>query len=120
VSSFNVSARKVRNVDLPLGHRRSAFASCILSYSWLIRQKRSTIYQHFSARFGFGSGNTLTETQLDRAMNALELDRNKFLVKLQTFDRQRLHDKLRGRRSPSKAEIEALYHLDLDVAIILK
>jgi hypothetical protein len=111
VSSFNVSARKVRNVDLPLGLRRSAFGSCICSYSWLSRQKYSTIHQRFSDRFGIRSVNTLTEAQLDLAMNALELERKRFLVKLQIFDRQRLNDKLRGRRSPSKAEIEALYHL---------
>jgi hypothetical protein len=114
LSSFNVSARNVRNVDLPLGFRRSAFASCVLSYSWLIRQKRSTIYQCFGDRFGFDSSNKPTDVQLDRAMNALELERKQFLVKLQIFDRQRLHDKLQGRRSPSKAEIEALYHPDWD------
>ena len=77
MSSFNVSARKVRNVDLPLGLRRSAFASCLWSYSWLIRQKYSTIYQRFSDRFGLSSVDTLTEEQLDLAMNALELERKK-------------------------------------------
>jgi hypothetical protein len=112
VSSFNVSARKVRNIDLPLGHRRSAFGSCILSYSWLIRQKYSTICQCYSDRFGFSSIDKLTESQLDLAMNALEVERKKFLVKLQTFDRQRVNDKLRVRRSPSKEQIEALRHPD--------
>jgi hypothetical protein len=112
VSSFNVSARKVRNVDLPLGHLRSAFGSCILSYSWLIGQKYSIIRQRFSDSFGFSSIDKLSESQLDLAMNALELERKKFLVKLQTFDRQRVSDKLKGRRLPSKAQIEALYHPD--------
>lgn len=115
MSNFNISARKVRNVDLPLGLRRSAFASCIQSYSWLIHQKHSTIYQRFLNRFGLSSINILTEEQLDLAMNALELEREKFLVKLQIFDQQRLNNKLRGRRSPSAAEIEALYYPDCDV-----
>ena len=119
MSSFNVSARKARNVDLPLGLRRSAFGSCILSYSWLICQKYSTIHQRFSNRFGISSVNKLTEAQLDLAMNTLELERKKFLVKLQIFDRQRLNDKLRGRRSPSKSEIEVLYHPDWDVMAIV-
>ncbi|PSB54407.1 hypothetical protein C7B77_18230 [Chamaesiphon polymorphus CCALA 037] len=112
MSSFNVLARKVRNVDLPLGLRKSALGSCIWSYSRLIHQKYETICERFSDRFGFSSIDRLTEAQLDLVMNALELERKKFLVKLQIFDRQRVNDKLRGRRLPSTAQIEALYHPD--------
>jgi hypothetical protein len=112
VSSFNVLARQVRNVDLQLGLRRSAFASCIWSYSRLISQEYRTTCERLLDRFGFSSVDRLTEVQLNLAMNALDLERKKFLTKLQIFDRQRLNDKLRGRRCPSQAQCEVLWHPD--------
>lgn len=118
MSNFNVSARKVRDVGLPLNYRRHAFGSCVRSYSALIGEKFSGIYSRFSTWFGFDLRNKPTAEQLSEAMNALEVERNKFLVKLRLFERQRLRDKFRGKRSPSKAALEKLYTPDWHVAVL--
>jgi hypothetical protein len=51
----------------------------------------------------------LDEERLLAALAAIEIDRNRFLERLRSFERKRLREKLRGRRSPRPAEVAALY-----------
>jgi hypothetical protein len=52
------------------------------------------------------------EAQLLDRLAAMEVFRNRFLKKLQDFDRKRLREKLQGRRQPRKIEVQALYKIE--------
>ncbi|HEX8832742.1 MAG TPA: hypothetical protein VF719_01015 [Abditibacteriaceae bacterium] len=106
--SFKTYARRARRNDLPFNRRRTAFRACIELYGWLTNQKFTATYTRFSNHFGFDEAVPDADERLDRAINALETERNLFLEKLRAFDRCRTKEKFRGRRSPTKQITEAL------------
>lgn len=110
--SFQTYARKVRKIDLPFKSRRSAFRSCIERYHWLIKRKFNSTYSRYSNHFGFDADVPDAGVRLSQAMDALEKERNLFLEQLRLFDKKRIREKMRGRRSPSKSAVEALYKCD--------
>ena len=110
--SFHTAAREVLKTDLPFTKRRVAFRSCIESYIGLIKGKFNDTYSRYSNHFGFDANVSDAGDRLSQAMEALEKERNLFLEQLRSFDKKRLREKMRGRRSPSKSAIEALYKCD--------
>lgn len=107
--NFHTDARKVRKTDLPFTKRRAAFHSCIEGYIWLIKGKFNNTYSRYSNHFGFDTEVPDASERLSQAMDALEKERNLFLEQLRLFDKTRVREKMRGRRSPSKSAVEALY-----------
>ena len=107
--SFHIYSRKVRNVHLPIAHRRSALASCILRLGWLKRQKYQVVRARFASKYHLDSPNTPTEADLLAALAAIEIERNTFLEKIRAFERKRIREKHRGQRHPRKNDIELLY-----------
>src|SRR5688572_5977219 len=98
--SFNYHARKVRNSALPITYRRSALFSCVVRLGGLVKQR----YGVLCSCFQLNVQQPMTEAQLLNKLTALEVLRNRFLKKLQDFDRKRLREKLRGRRQPRKKD----------------
>ncbi|TYQ30877.1 hypothetical protein [Pseudanabaena sp. UWO310] len=119
MSSFHTHARIVRRSDLPFHYRRSAFRSCIQLYHWLIKQKFQTTYLRYSKHFGFDESTGNCNESLNRAMDALETERNLFLEKLRLFDKKRIREKIGGRRLPSKIAVDSLYK-DMKFIVPLK
>jgi hypothetical protein len=109
MSNFHTHARIVRRSDLPFYCRRSAFRSCIQLYRWLIRQKFQATYLRYSKHFGFDEDTIDCNERLNKAMNALETERNLFLDNLRLFDKKRIREKIEGRRLPSKIAVDSLY-----------
>lgn len=107
--SFNYYARKVRNPRLPLNVRCSALASCILRLGRLTNQSYLATRSRFADRLQVDSTNRLGEEQLLDALAAIEVERNRFLEQLRTFERKRLREKMRGKRFPRPTEVAALY-----------
>lgn len=107
--SFNIYSRKVRNIHLPIAHRRSALASCILRLGWLKRQKYQVVRARFANTYKLDSPNTPTEADLLAALAAIERERNTFLEKIRAFERKRIREKHRGQRHPRKKDVELLY-----------
>jgi hypothetical protein len=103
--SFNYHARKVRNSGIPLLHRRSTLSSCIQNLQWLVNQRYRTLCNDFELNFQ----KPMSETQLLNSLTAIEVFRNRFLKRLQDFDRKRLREKMRGRRQARKKDVLALY-----------
>ncbi|WP_103670051.1 hypothetical protein [Pseudanabaena sp. BC1403] len=109
MSSFHTHARIVRRNDLPFHYRRSAFRSCIQVYRWLIRQKFQVTYLRYSKFFGFDENISESNERLNKAIDALETERNLFLEQLRLFDKKRIKEKVGGRRLPSNIEVDLLY-----------
>jgi hypothetical protein len=106
--SFNYHARKVRNPSLPFNIRCSSLGSCILRLGWLTKRK------YLATRSRFVDDSTrLDEERLLAAMAAIEIERNRFLEQIRSFERKRIREKLRGRRSPRPADVAALYQIPL-------
>jgi hypothetical protein len=106
--SFNHYARKVRNSRLPISRRRSALSSCVGQISWLTRKRYSQLCSHFQIDFQ----SRLTDVQLVEKVTEIELMRNHFLNKLETFKRQRLSEKHQGQRQPRRKDVQALYEIN--------
>jgi hypothetical protein len=106
--AFHHDARKVRNAALPITHRRSALFSCVGRLSWLVKQP----FQELCSRFELNAQKPLSETQLLDRLTAIEVFRNRFLKKLQDFDRKRLREKMQGRQQPRKKDVQALYKIE--------
>lgn len=109
--SFHWYARKARNPQLTVFTRRAAFYSCISSYCWLTEQSFTHVRATFIDRFRLESDGGPSEQQLAAALAALEVERHLFLEQLRVFDRRRIRQKLRGRRRPRSADVQALYDL---------
>jgi hypothetical protein len=105
--SFNNYARKVRNSNLPMPNRRSALFSCVGRLSWLVKQRYGTLCTCLQ----LNTQKPMTEAQLLDKLTAIEVFRNRFLNKLQDFERKRIREKMRGRRQPRKKEVQALYEI---------
>src|SRR5689334_6026240 len=65
--SFNWYARKVRNPEVPLSHRRTSLHTCIGQLTWLTRERYTHALARFNARFGFDSSD-INEKQLLQAL----------------------------------------------------
>ena len=109
--SFNYYARKVRNPRLPLKVRCSSLSSCILRLGWLRRQKYLATRAQFAKYLPATGPMRLDEAQLLVALAAIEIERNRFLEQIRAFERKRIREKLRGRRSPRPSELDALYRI---------
>jgi hypothetical protein len=109
--SFHTYARQVRRIDLPFKVRRKAFRSCIGQYHGLIREKFQFTDARFCSHFGFNADISEAEAneRLTQAMASLEAERNLFLERLRLFEKRRIKEKMRGRRSPTKSALKALY-----------
>ena len=107
--SFNYYARKVRNPRLPFNVRCSSLGSCILRLGWLTKQKFLATRSRF-----VDDSIRLDEERLLAAMAAIEIDRNRFLERLRSFDRKRIREKMHGRRTPRPTEVAALYQTALE------
>ena len=62
----------------------------------------------FSERYGFDSQDTPTDQQLLDALNAVEVERNRQLERIRNFGRKRIREKMRGKRYPSRKDVENL------------
>lgn len=107
--SFRNEADKVRNGSLSIGLRYRCLLSCIERYCSVtetgFRQICSDL--HNSVGFQFGAQND--EDTLTLALKELSDARETFLLVLDRFAAARTQAKARGRRQPSKREIETLY-----------
>lgn len=102
--SFNWESRKVRDLRRSIADRRSALGSCIHRLTRHTGDDFLVLRDRHAPFLGKGPTEIVTEAQLLDALAALERLRNPALERLRAFERQRIRAKLRGRRSPSKAE----------------
>ena len=107
--SFNHYARKVRNPNLNIGIRYSALGSCILRFCWLTKKRYTITRTRFFEQCGLDESDIFTAQQLLDLLNAVEIERNKKLEQIRNFERKRIREKMRGKRYPSRKDVEALY-----------
>jgi hypothetical protein len=112
-SNFQSKARQVRNPDVPIGIRRSSFGSCVMCYCGLTRQSVKETHSRLRVAFGYSDLRSATPDQLLRALDALEIERNRFLERLRLFERRRSKWKICGGRSPLATEMSELFKQDL-------
>ena len=101
--TYNWYARKALNPNLPIGVRRGAFFSCISSMSFLSGERYRHLIERYDNRFHFYQDKT-DVNKLLLALAAMEIDRNQVLEELRAFDKKRLREKMRGKRTLSKVE----------------
>lgn len=107
--SFNNYAHKVRNSALPLSVRATALRSCVLQYCYTVHEPSYTaMIAHLEALTGAGICHDASAEQLLEALGRLERNRNQILEVERAYARKRIRQKLRGRRTPSKAQTQAL------------
>jgi hypothetical protein len=107
--SFNYYARKARDPRQLRSIRAGALKSCIRHLASLTKQSYRETCSRFAARFHLEDLHSLSEGQLLDLLSAVELERNTFLERLRAFERTRLREKWRGKYSPRRADIDALY-----------
>jgi hypothetical protein len=66
---------------------------------------------HFQLQVQTNTQKPITEAQLLDSLTAMEVFRNRFLKKLQDFERKRLREKLQGRQQPRKKAVQELYKI---------
>jgi hypothetical protein len=108
--SFNHFARKVLNPTLPMGVRYSALHSCILRLVWKTGEPFAQARDRLNAEFGFRRRDP-TEYQLLSTLAAIQSERNLILEQLRAYERHRIRQKMRGKRSVSQEEQKALSKL---------
>lgn len=107
--SFNNHARRVRNANLPLPIRAVALRSCISKCSWVVcGAPYSRSLKHLGIMVGADLQKSANEKQLLAVLNKIEITRNQILALESGFERRRIRQKMRGRRTPKLAEIVAL------------
>jgi hypothetical protein len=63
-----------------------------------------------SLRFDVDRIHQFTEEELLDGLRLVEAEWNRFLVRSRVFDQKRIRQKMRGRRQPRRADIDALYN----------
>ena len=111
-SNLQSKARRVRNPNVPIGIRCSSLGSCVMCYCRLTRQSVARTISRLGVAIGFPDMRSATPDQLLRALDVLEIERNRFLERLRLFDRRRLRRKMHGGRSPLATELSDLFKPD--------
>lgn len=78
----------------------------------MTRQKFHETYLRLGEKYGFDSERKPDRLQIVKAVNYLKDEREAFLEKLHEFQATRREQKVKGRRVPSKKQIEELYSPD--------
>lgn len=104
MSSFNNSARRVRDGGRPTGERFRAFLWAIEPFAFLTGQRFHAVYLRLGSALGFDWNRLPTDRQLVDAVAQLERERNAHLAELRAFARRRIREKGRGRRQLSAAD----------------
>jgi hypothetical protein len=86
-----------------------------MCYCRLTRQSVKETHSRLRVAFGFPDLRSATPDQLLRALDALEIERNRFLERLRLFERRRSKRKIGGGRSPLATEISELFKQDLSI-----
>lgn len=111
---WNNHARKVRDVTRSLGARYKSLGSCVLGFSWLTHGSYNAIWRRLIARHpslarSSAPWKTFSSDDLVAYLGSLEEERREFLARIDAFRRKRVVEKRRGRRQPSKADVDALF-----------
>lgn len=112
--SFNNSANKVLNPQLPLHVRRSALRSCIQRFTWLSKESYTGITARYEAQLDL-TDKRLTEYHLLKALSAMVTDRNLIVENLRAFERKRIREKRSGRRTLSNIQQKELLEIAYSV-----
>jgi len=80
-----------------------------MCYCRLTRQTFTHTLSRLGASVGFLQKRTATPEQLLRALDILEIERNRFLERLRLFERRRSKRKIGGARSPKATEFSELF-----------
>lgn len=107
--SFASCARKVRDPDRSPWLRLSSLRGCVASFCWLTKLP----YRATLERLGITWTTSLpsappTDAFLRRTLDALEIERNRYLAGLRGFETRRIRVKARGGRQLSRRERDAL------------
>jgi hypothetical protein len=101
--SFRVAERWVRDASLPEAVRFLHFCYALESYVWLTGQSWSRTYARLGARLGFDWDRKPSGEQMQAALDALRLERERVKARRQEFRHERRAEKRRGRRQPGRA-----------------
>lgn len=85
--------------------RYLAFLWAVESYCWLTGLGFHTTVERFGRLLGFDWAYPPSGEQLDVAIEGLEIERRRYLAKLELLARRRIRQKARERRVPSRDEL---------------
>lgn len=107
--SFRVAERWVSDWSLSEPVRFIALCWAIDSYARLTRQKFHATYRRLGAHLGFDWDNKPNGSQMVRALEILDEERERFLEKLRQYRKTRRGQKRMGRRQPDRIALVSLY-----------
>ena len=99
MSRFHVEARRVRDAGLPFKVRRAALLSCVSRYCALAGGPPREVFSFYVAKYDLEESSLEVSDKLIEAINSLEAERNMALYRLQQFEKRRIREKTRGRRT---------------------
>jgi hypothetical protein len=109
--SFSQSARQVRDPEVGVWLRLSSLRGCVASLCWLTGLK----YRATLAEMGIDPesirGTVPTDAFLLETLDALEVERVRYLERLRAFEHTRLAVKAKGDRQLSNAERAVLVQM---------
>ncbi|MBC8140024.1 MAG: hypothetical protein H7Y38_01135 [Armatimonadetes bacterium] len=106
--SFNNYARKVRDAQLPLSVRAGALRSSLLKYCGVAGEPSYVkLLVHLSRLIGADLQSNAQEKHLLAVLYKIEVARNHILRLQDNYARKRIRQKMRGKRSPTLADILA-------------
>jgi hypothetical protein len=108
--SFHHHARRVHDTSQPRSARVGALRSCVRCFAFLTRRSYVASMSWLRAQ-QVGDWNA-DEAALLRAVCTVAIERNRFLHRLQAFERRRIRQKARGSRQPRGPDVAALYAND--------
>ena len=107
--SFASCARKVRDPDRSPRLRLSSLRGCVSSFCFLTKLPyRATLERLGIAWTILLPSDPPTDAFLRRTLDALEIERNRYLARLRGFETRRIRVKSRGGRQLSRRERDAL------------
>ena len=118
--SFNQEARRVRNEQLPVDSRKAGFKNCVRIHCeglyrvgihrWPDLLRFRVTLTRFDRNYALClyAREPTEAANLMRALDALQLERQRVIHIIEQWEQQRIRQKFTGRRTPSNASIAAL------------
>lgn len=115
--SFSQSARQVRDPELSVWLRLSSLRGCVASMCWLTGLKYRATLVEIGIDPESIRGTVPTDAFLLATLDALEIERARYLERLSAFERHRTEAKEKGNRQLSNVERAALLQMREEIRL---
>ena len=115
--SFSQAARQVRDSELSVWLRLSSLRGCVASMCWLTGLKYRATLVEIGIDPESIRGSVPTDAFLLATLDALEIERARYLARLSAFERTRTEAKAKGNRQLSNVERAALLQMREEIRL---